>query len=225
MEREALQRWLEEGLSLEQIGARVGRHPSTVGYWVAKHGLAACGRDRHSARGAIEREVLEELVARGLTVRRIAAEVGRSTATVRHWLNRYGLRTARAARAHNGHGAAPGERFSAVCAKHGPTEFVVRGDGGTRCVRCRAEGVIERRRRVKAMLVAEAGGACSICGYDRCAWALQFHHVDATQKAFCIGRGALTLSLERMRAEAEKCVLLCANCHAEVEGGFTSLPG
>jgi hypothetical protein len=27
-----------------------------------------------------------------------------------------------------------------------------------------------------------------------------------------------------MREEAAKCVLLCANCHAEVEGGAASLP-
>ncbi|HVP02814.1 MAG TPA: hypothetical protein VMT10_09610 [Solirubrobacteraceae bacterium] len=27
-----------------------------------------------------------------------------------------------------------------------------------------------------------------------------------------------------MRAEARKCVLLCANCHAEVEAGETALP-
>jgi hypothetical protein len=30
--------------------------------------------------------------------------------------------------------------------------------------------------------------------------------------------------LARCRAEIRKCVLLCANCHAEVEGGFATLP-
>jgi hypothetical protein len=34
----------------------------------------------------------------------------------------------------------------------------------------------------------------------------------------------VTRSLARARDEARKCVLLCANCHAEVEGGFTQLP-
>jgi hypothetical protein len=32
------------------------------------------------------------------------------------------------------------------------------------------------------------------------------------------------LALATLRAEAEKCVLLCSNCHAEVEGGVTALP-
>lgn len=36
-----LQRYLEDGLSLEQIGGLVNRHASTVGYWLKKHGLVA----------------------------------------------------------------------------------------------------------------------------------------------------------------------------------------
>jgi hypothetical protein len=31
------------------------------------------------------------------------------------------------------------------------------------------------------------------------------------------------LSLDRLRAEAKKCILLCANCHAEVECGALTL--
>lgn len=34
----------------------------------------------------------------------------------------------------------------------------------------------------------------------------------------------MTRSIERAREEAAKCVLLCANCHAEVEAGVRSLP-
>jgi hypothetical protein len=30
--------------------------------------------------------------------------------------------------------------------------------------------------------------------------------------------------MDTMRAEARKCVLLCANCHAEVESGLIDLP-
>ena len=38
MDRDLLERYLEEGLSLPQIGALVGRDPSTVGYWVRSTG-------------------------------------------------------------------------------------------------------------------------------------------------------------------------------------------
>jgi hypothetical protein len=63
-----------------------------------------------------------------------------------------------------------------------------------------------------------------LCGYARCHAALQFHHLDRTTKRFALSREGVTRSLARAREEAEKCVLLCANCHAEVEAGFVELP-
>ena len=103
--------------------------------------------------------------------------------------------------------------------------FVVRSDGGAaRCLKCRSAAVSKRRRKVKATLVAEAGGKCSLCGYDRCMSALHFHHVDPSTKKFHLGHKGLARSLERARVEAAKCILLCGNCHAEVEIGLVPLP-
>lgn len=62
------------------------------------------------------------------------------------------------------------------------------------------------------------GGACARCGYQRSIAALQFHHVDPQTKRFGLGR-AMSSSMEALREEAQKCILLCANCHAEVEHG------
>jgi len=84
--------------------------------------------------------------------------------------------------------------------------------------------VARRRRKVKEILIDEAGGACAICGYARHAAALQFHHVDPTTKSFGLGVRGITRSLEALRAEAMKCVLLCANCHVELEVGAVDLP-
>jgi 5-methylcytosine-specific restriction endonuclease McrA len=77
---------------------------------------------------------------------------------------------------------------------------------------------------VKRALLDAAGGACCLCGYDRYAGALQFHHVDPAKKAFAIADRGVARSLERALAEARKCVLLCANCHAEIEGGIATMP-
>jgi hypothetical protein len=51
-----------------------------------------------------------------------------------------------------------------------------------------------------------------------------FHHVDPGEKAFAFSRHGVTRSLAAARAEAAKCVLLCSNCHAEVEAGTAKLP-
>ena len=49
------------------------------------------------------------------------------------------------------------------------------------------------------------------------------HHKDRQAKRFSLSRGGVTYALDKGREEAEKCVLLCANCHAEVEAGVTSV--
>jgi hypothetical protein len=101
--------------------------------------------------------------------------------------------------------------------------FAWRADGGWRCLRCRSEAVSQRRRRVKEILVAEAGGACRICGYSRCLAALEFHHLDPAGKAFGVGERGVSRSLDEARQEVGKCLLLCSNCHAELEAGIRRL--
>lgn len=110
------------------------------------------------------------------------------------------------------------------CPRHGLTRFHLRRDGSHRCGRCSSESVSRRRRRVKETLVKEAGGRCMICGYSRYIGALEFHHRDPATKSFGLGCGGLTRSLDKARAEAAKCVLVCANCHAEVEAAIVALP-
>jgi transposase len=164
MDRTSLEQLLGQGLSLAEIGRRFELHESTVGYWVEKHGLEAVNRDKHAARGGLEREQLEQLIGAGATIAEIADSVGRSKATVRHWLIRYGLKTG------GGRGRRPPEAARAAkqvglatvrmrCKLHGDTEFWLTSQGRYRCKRCRSDAVTRRRRKVKEILVEEAGGA------------------------------------------------------------------
>lgn len=224
MEQESLERLLDQGLSLAEIGRRFGRHESTVGYWVKKYGLEAVSRTKHAAKGGLSREQLEPLVEQGASIAEIAESVQRSKATVRHWLKEFGLITRRAQQ----RSSAPettGDEETVLrhCERHGLTTFKRRAPSGYRCLKCRSEAVTERRRRVKQLLVGEAGGACQLCGYRRCLAALEFHHVDPTDKRFSLSHRGVARSLERARAEAKKCALLCANCHAEIEAGIATL--
>ncbi len=221
MERVALERFLAEGLSLAEIGRRVGRHESTVAYWMGKHGLEATDRGKHLPKGALERDELEALVQQGLSISQIALASRRSKATVRHWLREYGLQTRWAERRQ---GPRDGRReLILTCAHHRLTTFRLRMDAGYRCAKCNSDAVSKRRRRVKQILVEEAGGACCLCGYDRCLAALEFHHLDPEEKRFQMS-ARFARSLARVRAEARKCVLLCSNCHAEAEAGVAVLP-
>jgi transposase len=225
MERAWLASQLEAGRSYESIAQEAGRHASTVSYWARKYGLASSHVPRHAARGEIERWKLERAVACGLSVREIGTVFDRSTATVRHWLDRHGLVTSRTARHRAGRAAVSNGQAEPVldCPAHGPTRHVARSDGRYRCVQCRADQVAQRRRTVKQILVHEAGGRCARCGYDEYIGALQFHHVDPKTKEFAISRHGVTRSIADARAEAAKCVLLCGNCHAAIENGGASM--
>jgi transposase len=225
MDREWLASQLSAGRSIESIAREVGRAPSTVAYWVNKHGLSSRHATRHAPRGGIERAELEALVADGASLRAIAAELGTSYTTVRHWLRRYGLATPRGRRLAASEPARGAGAAEAVleCPHHGATAHIRRATGGFRCLACRSEAVSRRRRAVKDTLVAEAGGACALCGYNRYPGALQFHHRDRAAKSFALAGAGIARSLDRSRAEAAKCVLLCANCHAEVEGGVATI--
>lgn len=67
-----------------------------------------------------------------------------------------------------------------------------------------------RRRR----LIELFGGECSRCQYSEFAGALEFHHIGPTQKSFALSGNALaTHSWKEVQFEAEKCLLLCCNCH------------
>jgi transposase-like protein len=226
MEADWLRSRLESGRSIESIARESGKHPSTVGYWVNKHGLTSSHSPRHAARGEISREALEAMLAEGLTVRAMADRLGRSYSTVRHWLARHGLATPRGRRlAETANARAAGEEtVEATCPEHGLTIFVRRGSDGFRCRSCRSGAVDRRRKAVKRILVAEAGGSCVLCGYDRSMAGLHFHHAIPADKAFALSARGMALSLDAARVEAAKCVLLCSNCHAEVEAGLASPP-
>ena len=69
----------------------------------------------------------------------------------------------------------------------------------------------------------EHGGSCRVCCYDRCIVNLHFHHVDPATKEFAVSVSH-GKSIATYRAEARKCVLVCANCHGEIETGLIPSP-
>lgn len=75
---------------------------------------------------------------------------------------------------------------------------------------------------VKERAVKYKGGKCAECGYSRCLQALDFHHLDPSQKDFSIA-GSHNRSWEKIKAELDKCICLCKNCHAEVHAGIRKI--
>src|SRR2546423_11708742 len=125
MEKDFVERQLAEGRSPEYIGALVEKDPSTVGYWLKKHGLVAANHAKNAPKGGVARERVVALIARGLTLAELATELDVSFSTVNYWLRKYGLRTVRG----QGLQATQVARAAGVrvlrlsCPKHGRVDF------------------------------------------------------------------------------------------------------
>ena len=100
------------------------------------------------------------------------------------------------------------------CEIHGDSVFHQEKDGRWRCRKCASEYVTIKRNRLKQKLVDYKGGKCEICGYDKCIDALEFHHKNPKEKEMTISRYGK--SLQTLKKEADKCILVCANCHREI---------
>lgn len=101
------------------------------------------------------------------------------------------------------------------CERHGLTEHVFYS-GRFRCKKCYTYYNAEKRKRYKKELVEYKGGKCEICGYDKCISALEFHHVDEDKKEFSISESSFSIGMDSLKKEADKCILVCANCHREI---------
>ena len=106
-----------------------------------------------------------------------------------------------------------------ICKTHGLTEFTLRADGRHRCRKCTVDAVSRRRRLLKVKAIEYKGGECSKCGYNKCVDALEFHHLNPSQKDFGIGSGS-TKSWEKIKKELDKCILVCSNCHKEIHSSI-----
>ena len=83
-------------------------------------------------------------------------------------------------------------------------------------MKCKYEAS-KRRYALRERAVEFLGGACTLCGYDTCQAALDFHHTDPAEKDFTIS--AKMTSWAAIERELKKCVLVCARCHREIHDG------
>lgn len=81
--------------------------------------------------------------------------------------------------------------------------------------------VYRRSRQKKKRAVQYKGGKCQICGYNRADEAFDFHHIDPSTKLFGIGSNYCR-KWSDIQKELDKCILLCRNCHAELENGYVT---
>ena len=160
-------------------------------------------------------ESVKQLHSQGLNRQQMADELNVSRRTISTYLKKLNLSTS------------PTKGNSKVCSKCGElkllTEFNHRKNNGkTRpygsCKAC----IAKKRHALKKELVDYKGGKCQCCGYNTYIGALHFHHLDPEEKDFAISSGK-NKPVEDLYSEVDKCILVCANCHAEIHGNVINL--
>lgn len=124
--------------------------------------------------------------------------------------------------------ATDGEKYCTRCNETKPlAEFYIKRsrNGYTAyCKNCLSDQWSERQREFKQACVDYKGGKCICCGYNRCLWALEFHHTDPSKKDFHLAK-VRVLDVESVKPELDKTVLVCCRCHREIHAGLLSVPG
>lgn len=108
------------------------------------------------------------------------------------------------------------------CKKHGLTLHIW-SENRWKCKKCRTEAVQKRREKLKEMAIQYKGGKCCICGYNKYQGALEFHHLNPSEKDFAISSSGYTRSWEEVKSELGKCILVCSNCHREIHAGLHNI--
>jgi hypothetical protein len=105
------------------------------------------------------------------------------------------------------------------CKRHGLIKAAKHKNGNAapafRCMLCSAEATKRVVQAKRDRVYKEYGDKCSICGYNNCREALEWHHLDPSTKEVEPSK-VFSRSYERIIEELSKCILVCANCHREI---------
>lgn len=85
----------------------------------------------------------------------------------------------------------------------------------SRCKKCFNEYCIIRWIDRKKKAIEYKGGKCQKCGYDKHYGALEFHHINPSEKD-CDWSKLRLKNWSKIKEELDKCICVCANCHREI---------
>jgi AraC-like DNA-binding protein len=166
-------------------------------------------------------EKLADGISRGLSLKEIAQEAGCSQTTIARHFRKHNLQPL------NRKGVKPGTKpfLCKTCGETDPKKFRKQwfNLSYSKCKRCHSIQQSKRHAKNRLRLIELFGGECHFCGYDKYHGSLHFHHLDPSKKDPDWINLKNTHN-EKLMEELSKCILVCANCHGEIHGGFRDNP-
>ncbi len=170
----------------------------------------------------MDKITIEQALVTGKSVRGAADLLKTSYSNLRYWIVKHDIPAAQ----FTGNIGGPrkprtdGPKLCSKCREIKPLDqfynSMGRKGGSYYCRICHNQWTVERQRRFKRECIEYKGGACIKCTYNRSISSLHFHHRDPAQKDFNLSEKKHHVMSDEIRAELDKCDLLCANCHGEI---------
>lgn len=168
----------------------------------------------------MKKELLEQMVNDGKSLNTISKETGKSLSTIRYWSNKYGIKSKFKTFSEKGKKDYGKFRYCPRCKQDCPTDdfYSRRGKkhSSVYCKKCTNEQSVERIRGLKEKMVEYKGGECNRCGYNKYIGALEFHHINPSEKDFTPSTLKSYVFNDKVKNELDKCILVCSNCHREI---------
>ena len=173
------------------------------------------------------KELLIEMIGKGMSLNQIGKETGKSLTTVRYWAKKHQIEFPNKPFKEIGKKDYGEYRFCPRCKKNCIiTEFYNRRGkehSSVYCKICTNLQTIERQRNIKKLMVDYKGGKCQKCGYNKYIGALEFHHLNPEEKDFNLSELKIHSFNQVIIDELDKCILVCSNCHREIHGEQSDL--
>lgn len=168
----------------------------------------------------MKKELLEVMVNEGKSFNTISEELGKSLTTIRYWCKKYNIKSKFKTFSEQGKKEYGKSRYCPRCKQDCEIDnfYSRRGKkhSSVYCKKCTKEQSVERIRDLKEKMVEYKGGKCSRCGYKKYMGALEFHHINPSEKDFTPSQLKSYKLNDRVKKELDKCILVCANCHREL---------
>jgi predicted nucleic acid-binding Zn ribbon protein len=161
----------------------------------------------------ITKEKLQHYISERLSTYKIAKLENCSQSSIKHWLNKYELKT---------NPLKQGKHINClICNKALIGKQIKFCSAKCQNVGGNINHQIYKKQQERGLtrkleLISMRGCKCEYCGYNTNLSALQFHHLNPKEKDHNLDMRKLSNSTwEWCLKEFAKCQVLCANCHAE----------